>query len=186
VAHAEGVPFLVHSGAVTARVLGTRFLLRHDAGTSHTRVAVTDGKILVNAHAAGEVGQTLTAGHIADVIDSTMRTSSMDDLTPGTEWVQGKLVFYHVPVSTVLATLSRWYGYQFRYADSSLSQRSVTIAVSMQSSATALATLEQILSVNVVVKGDTVVLAPQPSPAERGNPQSRNYDVWMPTREVGR
>ena len=34
--------------------------------------------------------------------------------------VGARLVFTNVPVGEVLATLTRWYGYEFRYADSSM------------------------------------------------------------------
>jgi len=115
-----------------------------------------------------------------------VRVTMLDELPPGTEWIQGKLVFYHVPVSTVLATLSRWYGYQFQYADSALAQRSVTVAVTMQSPSTAFATLEEILRVNMMLAGDTVTLTPQPVKNLKRHPYEKAHDVWTPSREVGR
>jgi ferric-dicitrate binding protein FerR (iron transport regulator) len=131
-------------------------------------------------------GVTLGVGMIADVSDSTLHVSTVDELAPGTEWVRGELVFHDMPVSAVLQTMSRWYGYQFRSTDSTLLHRKITIGVPMRSSEMALAILEDILSVNLTVAGDTVTLVPHPVRPEKKVPRVRTYDVWTPTREVGR
>ena len=160
VAHASGMPFIVRSGLVTTQVLGTTFLIRRDAGTSHVRVAVTNGKVRVTTPARAGSGVTLTTGQGSDVTDTTTYVSTSDDLAPGTEWAPGRIMFRDTPLATVLETVSRWYGYQFRYRDQTLGARSVTMIVSTRSSAEALATIEQVLAVKVAVVGDTITLVP--------------------------
>jgi ferric-dicitrate binding protein FerR (iron transport regulator) len=186
VAHASGAPFLVRSGAVTTRVLGTAFLMRHYAGDRAVRVAVADGKVYVMSAALHQDGVTLSAGSIGDATDSTIHVSTVDGIAPQTEWVRGRLVFYHTPVAIVLETLSRWYGYQFHCQDSTLAKQNVTIGVSVQSSASALSTLEQTLGVNIAVAGDTVTLTPHPTRELKGSSRMQSYDVWTPKREAGR
>lgn len=185
IVHATGVPFMVRSGAATTQVLGTAFLIRTVEKTHQTRISVTEGKVRVTAPSL-ETELTVTAGHVGEVTDSTARVSGIDDLAPGTEWVKNRLVFHNTPVEAVLATLTRWYGYQFRCADSALTRRNVTIGVNVRSSSAALATLEQILGVNVTVVGDTVTLTPQPVRPVKGTPRVRGYDIWTPKSEVGR
>lgn len=184
VAHLSKIPFIVRSGVATAQVLGTSFLVRHALGDPQVRVAVTEGKVLVTR--ASKVSITLTTGQVGNVTDSTMQVSTRDDLAPGTEWASGRVMFRHTPLATVLATVSQWYGYHFRYADQTLAAQRVTMAISTQSSAAALATIENVLAVNLTVVGDTVTLVPQPLHSSRSAPRIQTYDVWTATREAGR
>jgi ferric-dicitrate binding protein FerR (iron transport regulator) len=185
---------------VATQVLGTAFLVRHYESDTQVHVAVTEGKVSVvpdmprRKTSASRFasrfasGLTLTAGQIGDVTDSTIVTSavSVNDITRETDWLRGRLVFQHIPVSQVLQTLSRWYGYQFRCTDSSLTNQNVTVALDGRSSAAAFAMLEQLLEVSLTVTGDTVMLTPRRSRSTKGPAHKKEYDVWIPTREVGR
>lgn len=186
VAQSAKVPFLVQSGNIQTRVLGTEFLVRHAAGAEDTRVSVVDGKVYVASRIHPDRGVLLSVGQTGALTDSTTHVSTIDDFAPGTEWIHGQLVFHHTPVATVLAAVSHWYGYRFQCADSTVLQRPITIAVSVRSSAEALSVIEQVLSMNVSVTGDTVTLTPQPVRPAKGTPRARTYDVWTPTREIGR
>lgn len=187
ISRSSDAPFVVRSGPLSARVLGTAFLIRNDREGTRVRISVADGRVRVSEQWHPDAGVVLGVGQIGEVVDSTTHVSTVDDLVPSAEWRRDRVVFHDTQVSIVLAALSRWYGYQFRCVDPMLSQKSVTIMVSMQSSASALATLEQILRVNLTVVGDTVTLAPQHKQRAKGSLQRiRNYDVWTPTREVGR
>lgn len=186
VTRSSGAPFAVRSGSVTTRVLGTAFLVRHYATDAHLLVAVSEGKVSLSSESPAIAGLTLTAGRIGEVTDSTVKVSRVDDLVVETGWVDGKLVFNDASVSEVLATLRRWYGYEFRVSDESVARQHVTVALSTQSSAAALANLEQILGVRLTIRGDTVTLTPAHSRKMKGQSPARGYDVWTPTREVGR
>jgi transmembrane sensor len=186
VIHTAGAPFEVRSGTVTTQVLGTGFLVEHASRSPRVRVAVEEGKVRVSSALRPNAGVVVTSGYVSEVTDSTTTVSAAIDSTLETQWLNGRLVFYNAPVAVVLQTLTRWYGYQFRYADSTLPHRDVTIGLSMRSSASALATLEHILKVSLTVTGDTVTLTPQVDGRVKGIPRVRSYDVWTPTREVGR
>jgi transmembrane sensor len=186
VVHASGAPFLVQSDIASARVLGTEFLVSRDPARAQVHVAVERGKVLVSLARMSDTGVTLTAGQVSDVTDSSNHVSAIGDVAPSAEWTPGHLWFRHTAVATILQTLSRWYGYQFRYSDSTLAQRNVTIGLSTQSGTTALSTIAQVLAVNVAVVGDTVTLTPQRVQPLPSMPRARTYDVWTPTKEVGR
>jgi ferric-dicitrate binding protein FerR (iron transport regulator) len=189
VTHAAGAPFVVRTGSIATQVLGTSFLVRHYADDEQVHIAVVEGKVRVGPHATNSGAMpkplTLTAGYAGDITDSTVVVNTVD-LTPETDWLRGRLVFRHASVVQVLQTLSRWYGYQFRCSDSALTRERVTLALNAQSSAEALSTLEQILSVHLTIVGDTVTLTPHAGGASKGPQRRQGYDVWIPTREVGR
>lgn len=187
VARAPGAPFTVRSGTARIGVLGTSFLIRNAGDGVHTHVAVSEGRVQISDQWHPDSLMTLNVGQTAEIADSTRHVNERETLAPGAEWLRDRILFHDTPVSVVLATLGRWYGYQFRCTDSVLSKATVTIMVSTKSSTTALATLEQILAVNLSVVGDTVTLTPQPARRAKGTiPRMQTYDVWTPAREVGR
>jgi ferric-dicitrate binding protein FerR (iron transport regulator) len=186
VAHATGAPFEVRSGAVTTRVLGTAFLVDHAVSGTRVRVAVAEGKVRISNAGRTHPDVMVTGGYVGAITDSSMTVTAVEDSLSRAEWLNGQLVFHHMPVGTVLRTLSRWYGYQFRYTDSTLSRQNVTVGLSVQSPALALATLEELLQVSLTITGDTVTLTPHAEGGEKGRSRIRSYDVWTPVREAGR
>lgn len=185
IAHSSGTPFIVRSGNVETRVLGTAFLIRHAEHDGHVHVAVTEGRVRISGPLLRPSGVTLTAGLVGDINDSTLRVDGTGGIAQGAEWSDSEILFHRVPVSHILDVLDHWYGYTFRCADSSMTQRRVTAVLSRRSSAEALAALERLLAVNVAVSGDTVTLVPQSG--THAHPQPRHdYDTWIPNREVGR
>lgn len=186
VAHADGAPFVVRSGAVSTKVLGTRFLVRRYPGDAAVRIAVVTGRVRVTPGVLDGHGMTVGRGTVVDASDSTVTVQTGERADDQTRWVDGELVFHDVPATRVLETLSHWYGYQFRYADSALMRQNVTAWISTQSSTEALAALQRVLSVSLRVSGDTVTLVPQAAKTMPGATRLKAYDVWTPTREVGR
>jgi len=156
VPNASGVPFVVQTGAVTTRVLGTRFDIRRYDTDVRTRIAVVSGKVVV----AGRVhsGMTLTAGAIGDVTDSTAIVVSQDAAARAIAWGDGILVFHKAPTADVLAELTRWYGYEFLLADSALATKNVTARFQIDSPSAALANLKLLLDVDLVFDGNLITL----------------------------
>jgi transmembrane sensor len=185
VAPSSDAPFAVTSGSVTAQVLGTAFLVRRYVGEHRVRVSVVDGKVHVTSLGRPATEAILTAGYVGEITDSTTQAVTIDDLSPRIEWQHDQMVFRDTPVATVLHTLERWYGFRFICADSALPLRNVTIVLNTSSSASALAKLEQILSVNLTVVGDTITLTPHGRSTKEA-PLGRHYDVWTFPTEVGR
>jgi transmembrane sensor len=187
VAHATGAPFIVQTGAINAHVLGTTFFVRHYAGDPATRVAVREGKVEVTGHAAWPSPVILAGGSGVDVTDSTALRLSSAEVAQYTGWIDGRLVFRNTPAPEVLAALRRWYGYEFRLADSALAGKVLTVALSTQSSRAALSSLKLLMNVDLQFVGDTVVLiprqTPQPMPGSRGDRRER---IGHNPSEVGR
>jgi ferric-dicitrate binding protein FerR (iron transport regulator) len=190
VARSVGIPFVVQSGEVSTQVLGTAFLVRRYGNTDHVHIAVAEGKVRIVSRVLAERYSSppvvLTAGHIGDVSDSTVLIRGMDDVASETGWLRGQLVFRDVTVTSILQTLSRWYGYQFRCGDSTLTEERVTAALDARSSMAALSSLGEILDAHVTVVGDTVTLTQQPERTTTGTSRKQTYDMWIPTREAGK
>jgi ferric-dicitrate binding protein FerR (iron transport regulator) len=186
VPNASGAPFIVQTGLVSTRVLGTAFFVRRYAGERNVRIGVQTGKISVTTQAPHHPGMTLVAGNIGDFGDSLSTVRTSENAEGEIAWLKDELVFTNTPVSDVLVTLSRWYGYEFRYTDSTLVQGNVTAWLSTRSSAKALATLEQLLNVTVAVSGNTVTLIPRKVQRGSKGQREQQYDVWTPSKEVGR
>lgn len=184
VASHASMPFIVMSGRTSVRVLGTGFWMRAREGRVH--VAVANGKVHVTSLARTDSGVTLIAGAVGEFDDSLSRTSSADNTTPAPKWIGGELEFTKTPVETVLKTIGRWYGYEFRTNDPSLLRGKVSVIVNMQSSAEALEKLEQLLYVNLNVTGDTITLIRRSARPTQSGPRVKTYDAWTPAREVGR
>jgi ferric-dicitrate binding protein FerR (iron transport regulator) len=164
VGHRSGIPFVVHAGATTTRVLGTAFSVRRYPTDGSTQVAVETGKVIVMGHTVQRPSVTLAAGYVGTVTDSTA-TSALTDLVPYTGWRSGHLVFRDIPAHDVLATVGRWYGYQFQLTDSTLATQRVTVRLSTQPSREDFAVLKAVLDVDMQFVGTRVILRPRTSPA---------------------
>jgi ferric-dicitrate binding protein FerR (iron transport regulator) len=183
VTHATRVPFLVRTGSVTTRVLGTTFDVRHYTTDRETQVAVTTGKVVVSASGVARPSVTLAAGMTGLVSDSTARMTSTDSASRSMAWTRGMLVFHDVAATEVLAALSRWYGYQFRVTDSALMVQVVTAEFSTRSSSEALGNLGSLLNAEVTVDGNVVTLRADRRPHRSGQEVPR----WnLPLRERNR
>jgi ferric-dicitrate binding protein FerR (iron transport regulator) len=151
-------PFLVRTGTVTTRVLGTTFDVRRYPHDRATHVAVITGKVSVGS--APRVATVVTARQVVLVTDSSVTTASTD-ATSAARWVDGRLVFNDAPASDVLAALTRWYGYHFTLTDSTLAQKNLTVWLSTESSQAALATLKLALSIDLEFHGKEIVISPR-------------------------
>jgi ferric-dicitrate binding protein FerR (iron transport regulator) len=177
-------PFVVRTGAVVTRVLGTIFTVTRYPEDAGTRVAVVAGKVLVGAETPWHPSMVLAAHAAGIVTDSsaTLVTTAAQD----TSWTSGRLVFHKAPTADVLAALTRWYGYQFRLTDSVLARQNLTVGISTESASAALATLKLALGADLSYADGVITLSPHRG-TPRAVPKIRDgRDVSPPIREVGR
>lgn len=175
----RGAPFVVHTGAISARVLGTVFAVRRYALSEPAQVAVLSGKLSVSGRGAHVI---ITSGDVANVTDSTAITTTGRDLRSYTDWTNGRLVFDRAPVSELLTTVGRWYGYQFQLTDSALASQQVSTALDVSNRAEMLMMLKSLLDVTMTVDRNVITLTPRN--AHSSTP--RALDVFKPLEERGR
>lgn len=108
VAHDASRPFIVEAGSGKVTVTGTRFDVRRDA--THTRVAVEQGTVKVQASAAPDHEFiNLTAG-LGTSVDAQGKVLPAYAVNPAqlTAWRNGKLVFNNASLGEVAAEVSRY------------------------------------------------------------------------------
>jgi ferric-dicitrate binding protein FerR (iron transport regulator) len=187
-AHQTNTPFVVMTDAISTRVLGTSFDVRHYPGDRTVRVVVREGKVNVGVATSGAPAVSVTAGMIASVTDSTAETVTAGDVSNYTAWSDGVLTFRRMRTSEVLETLGQWYGYQFKWRDSTLASHLLTVRFDGESEATVLRSLGVILDVTMTFDGRVVTLTPRSS-AMRGAADATSKERRaVPTQymEVGR
>jgi transmembrane sensor len=149
-------PFIVRSGGLTTRVLGTEFDVRRYADDRVGQVAVFAGRVA-----------TTTARGEATVLDAGMVGRFSDSATVGVtsgapreyaDWTTGRLVFDDVSVPAMLTVLHRWSGYQFKLADSTLANRHVTTAFVIGENRAMLQQLKGLLGVRMTFDDSVVTL----------------------------
>lgn len=102
----DGRPFVVRAPDVDVRVLGTRFTVRSGAGRAHSRVAVSEGRVAVEA---GGRREELGAGEALAVGGDGVRRLAVAPAQVGA-WRTGGLAALDEPLGDVLDELSRRYG----------------------------------------------------------------------------
>lgn len=173
--------FVVRTGSVSTRVLGTTFdVRRYDEPETH--VTVLQGK--VSAGAPGH-SVTLTAGMAGRFSDSVVATTQSVFTDGAAAWVNGQLVFTDTPVPTILTALSRWYGYAFQLDDSTLATRHATAVFNVADRAETLRLLQGLLRVTMTVRDSTVILRPL-SDTRSVAPRRNDRTPITSNTEVGR
>jgi len=123
VAHDAARPFIVRAAAATARVLGTRFLVRSRAGEGPDQVVVAEGRVLVRP-VSGEGGRVLATGDLGTVRGGDrLEVRHGVSLDAELDWTDGRLVFQDAPVPAAFARLERWYGMRLVAADTTIAAR---------------------------------------------------------------
>ncbi|SHF95958.1 FecR family protein [Fodinibius roseus] len=105
--------FVVHTGELTATVLGTSFNIRNYPEDKQTDVSLASGKLKVESgdNRSRLKSHVLNPGEAAvlDKRDSTLTKGRFDpELSLG--WTRGMLVFRDADVDELITRIERWYG----------------------------------------------------------------------------
>lgn len=177
--------FAVRTGAVVTRVLGTTFDIRRYTDDSIGQIVVLSGKVSVQGMGT-DVPRVVTAQMVAHFSDSSVTTAVVSDPTQYTDWTHGSLVFRDTPVPVVLATLKRWYGYEFRLSDTTLTTEFVTTVFPLGETQEMMQRLRRLLGVTMTFEDSVITLRPSPGVSVSA-PRTRDKTIQpMTTTEVGR
>jgi len=179
-------PFLVRTGVVTTRVLGTRFDITKYADDRDVRVVVGSGKVSVARPKSAAV--VVAAGMIARVTDSTTSVSATDNAEAYSTWTHGTLDFHDVPVRDVLRAVDRWYDVRLGLADTTIANQRIDAFLSFTSVRDVIATLEMVLNVTATgAEGSRVIVLHPRAPRATARPlYRRDTTPFSHTTEVGR
>jgi transmembrane sensor len=180
VTSAKNAPFVVRTGNVSTRVIGTQFSVRRYDLERAVQVSVVTGKVAVSN---GTRQFVVTPGTIAQLTDSTVTSTSVESATAYTDWTHNRLVFERAPVPVVLEAVGRWYGYEFHLRDSTLTAQRITLVLDANDSRAMLLALKAVLEVTMAFDGTSVTLTPRPSNTRL---QNIRRDPTNHSREIGR
>lgn len=116
-------PFYVESQGQVIRVYGTTFNIRAYPDETATYTTLESGSIsLSDTATSGEI--FLSKGHQA-ILNHLSDNVSMTVVDPAivTSWRHGRFVFEDQPLERIMRDLSRWYDFQYEFADDSLRSR---------------------------------------------------------------
>jgi len=86
----------------------------------------------------------------------------------------------------VLATLGRWYGYEFRLTDTVLAANHVSMTFKTNAPIETMNVVKALLGVTMTFDGNVVVLRPKQAGASIPQPKSAHELLKNPKPEVGR
>jgi ferric-dicitrate binding protein FerR (iron transport regulator) len=183
VANSARTPFVVRTGSAATRVLGTTFDVRWYPGDATGRVTVSTGKVVIGTRTNT---LTLIGGMTGTLNDSAVNTTYDVDTKIYIDWKHRSLVFRDVPVLELLATLHRWYGYEFRLADSTLAEQHVTAELSIGETTEMLNAMKHILEVSMEISDSVVTLHHRRNVNGVSPDKSHPIRFLNPLAEVGR
>ena len=129
VRHLEGRPFLVHTGNLTTRVLGTAFDIKAYPGDDHIAITVTRGRVQVFSD-KGTLGQVGANQQISFSRRTSTYTESTVDVGPVVSWKPEEIVLDNMTLGEAALRLENRFGVAFQFTDSAARQNRVTATFS--------------------------------------------------------
>ena len=115
-------PFVVHSGNVEVKVLGTRFDCKAFEKDKSIEVILEEGKVSLNSNvASGQDESILKPGDRAVIEKATGESQIVNEnIGKYIAWHTGKLVFDNTSMADVASMLERWYGVEVVVQDKNI------------------------------------------------------------------
>lgn len=113
VAHNKEVPFIVNTGELDVKVLGTSFNVSAYDGYDKLTVALQEGKVsLFQANSTDEKELlTMKPNQVATYSREAhnLNVTEESDLGKYSDWKEGRLIFFGDDIETVVQKLEKWY-----------------------------------------------------------------------------
>ena len=149
-------PFLIHTDAGVARVIGTRFEIQ--VREHKLRLAVVEGSVALSA---GGAEVRVEAGEVSHVEGSSPPSVlKVNDVYALLDWPSGVLVFQATPLRQVASEFERHYRVRVEITDSTLARRAVTAWFSDQSLTEALTTVCRVVRARCAIRDSLATVAP--------------------------
>jgi transmembrane sensor len=167
VVHDAARPFVVRTGAVEVRDVGTTFSVQGTSGG--VQVAVAAGAVAVRPDSAAPPGATLRAGDRGTVAgDGMLRVERGVVGSVAPAWTAGRLELHDVALAAAAEELRRWFGLELRVDDATLARRHVTASFEASARPDVGSVIAAILGAQARQRGDTLWIEPAPAaPAAR-------------------
>lgn len=150
-------PFLVESRGVTAKAVGTQFLVR-DRKTD-VQVTVLSGSVMVaDGHRRSAEGVQLAAGEQVSVGPQGASAIDRVDTVAASAWMQGRLVFVRTPLAEVVEDLARYHRGYIAIWNPALQSLPITGIYHLSDPSRIFTTLAETLPIHMVRLTDHVIV----------------------------
>lgn len=161
VAKSEGVPFIIHAGEVSIRVLGTALNVKAYAGDSAVFTTLVRGKIAVSFQERTVVLQpeeklTIPVGGQAAAFQQKHLEKDSNGQLTEISWLNNKLVFDNNTFGELAVKMKQWYGVTFHFESASLQQLRFSGIIDTESIDEALKMLQLSRPFNFQINGKEV------------------------------
>ena len=112
------MPFIVETGELDVRVLGTSFNVNAYASEKSIRTTLARGRVQVSDRLTG-LGEIIVPGQQAEWKDGYFTTREVD-VSIYTSWINGKFYFEGATLEEIAAQLQRWYDIEFFFTSEKL------------------------------------------------------------------
>jgi len=121
VAHNPQKPFIVNTGKVKIKALGTSFNVFAYPGNDHIETTLVNGKVVVEktgiTGTVGIIGEMIPGQHINYNVQTDRATSSFGSVEKYIAWTEGKMVFEDATTTFVAEKLSRMFDVEIEVMD---------------------------------------------------------------------
>ena len=122
------VPFIVSSGGVNVRVLGTLFNYRAFEGENNIEIVLAEGKVSLNTNGEKRTNEVIMKPGDRAVFDKTSNLTRVtnEKIEKYIAWHDGKLVFDETLMPEVAIQIGRWFGVDVVIADPKINNYRIT------------------------------------------------------------
>ena len=157
-------PFYVQAGTQMIRVYGTSFNVRSYPEEGEVATTLESGSVALSRYGSQSSEFFLTPGQQAvfNLADSKVRVSPVDTEVV-TSWKNGRFVFENQTLLRIMQDLSRWYNFDYEFADPTLEREVFMGSIPRYSEfATAIAILEKCGGIRFTTSDSRVVISRLP------------------------
>ncbi len=148
---APGQPFLVHTGKLTTRVLGTTFNIRAYPGDKSIQITVTRGRVQVLT-ANGSLGTLRANQQIEYILGTEKARQQTVDPEPVVAWKPQEIFYDNKSMEEVAKDLEKRYNVTLSFTNPAIKECRVTATFSTEDA------LEEVLQVLCAVTQDTYTI----------------------------
>lgn len=122
------VPFVVQSGKVQVKVLGTKFNCKAFTEENNIEVVLAEGKVSFNTEGSTQDSEKVMKPGDRAVFDKTTNQTKITNgkIDKYIAWHSGKMVFDETPMPEVATQLERWYGIKVIIEDPTINKYRIT------------------------------------------------------------
>ncbi|MGS2741935.1 FecR family protein [Sinomicrobium sp. M5D2P17] len=157
-------PFVVGTEGINVQVLGTRFVVNSYKEESRIRTVLLEGSVALFEEGEGynpEKAAMLVPGQKA-TWDKTQKDISFEEVDTGLYigWMEGKLIFNHVPFGEILRRLERHYDITIVNKNETLDKEIFTASFEKESIENILNSFDRNYPFEYTIRGDDIVINP--------------------------